>query len=137
MEVDIIFTPVEYRRKGYPPLAVCALVETCHNDDLSLHVVRYLISFYLSFGFEIIAESDLPATIRERYVRAAGNREGTEVQPVHRKAGFQTALFFSATDVLSLGYPLQSLSPSPRVLWVWPAGISAGIIVRYFFIMSE
>jgi len=87
MEVDGIFTPVAYRYNGYSRLAVSALVDACHNDDLFMHAVRDLIPFYRSFGFEIIAERDLPQTIRERYVWAAGNLEGAEVQPMRRKAG--------------------------------------------------
>lgn len=87
MDVDGIFTPVEHRKKGYSHRAVSALVEACHNDDLYMHAVRHLVPFYQSYGFEIIAERDLPPTIRERYVWAAGNLEGAEVQPMHRRAG--------------------------------------------------
>jgi PAS domain-containing protein len=87
MEVDGIFTPAVYRKRGYSHLAVSALVEACHNDDLWMHAIRNLVPFYQSFGFENIAERDLPPTIRERYVWAAGNLEGADVQPMHRKAG--------------------------------------------------
>jgi PAS domain-containing protein len=87
MEVDGIFTPAEHRTRGYSRMAVSALAEACHNDDLFMHAVRSLVTFYQSFGFEIIAERDLPQTIRERYVWAAGNLEGAEVQPMCRKAG--------------------------------------------------
>lgn len=87
MEVDGIFTPEEHRGRGYSRIAVRALVEACHNDDLHMHAVRNLVPFYRSFGFEIIAERDLPPTIRERYDWAAGNLEGADVQPMRRKAG--------------------------------------------------
>jgi signal transduction histidine kinase/GNAT superfamily N-acetyltransferase len=87
LEVDGIFTPEEHRHRGYSRMAVGALVEACHNDDLSMHAVRSLVPFYQSFGFGIIPERDLPQTIRERYVWAAGNLEGADVQPMHRKAG--------------------------------------------------
>ena len=87
MDVDGIFTPVEYRRKGYSRLAVGALVEACHNDDLYMHAVRHLIGFYTRQGFVSIEEKELPPTIRERYVWAGGNLEGAEVQPMRRKAG--------------------------------------------------
>jgi PAS domain S-box-containing protein len=87
MEVDGVFTPQRHRRKGYSHLAVSALVEACHNDDLYMHAIRNLVPFYQSFGFEIIAERDLPPTIRERYVWAAGNLEGADVQPMRRHAG--------------------------------------------------
>lgn len=87
MDVDGIFTPPEQRRNGYSRLAVSALVEACHNDDLYMHAVTHLIPFYQSYGFAMIAERDLPPTIRQRYDWAAGNLEGAEVQPMHRRAG--------------------------------------------------
>jgi GNAT superfamily N-acetyltransferase len=86
MDVDGIFTPVEHRKKGYSELAVGALVEACHNDNLYMHAVRHLIGFYAKQGFIPIAEKELPPTIRERYVWAGGNLEGAEVQPMYRKA---------------------------------------------------
>jgi hypothetical protein len=52
-----------------------------------MHAVRHLVPFYQSFGFLSIAERELPQTIRERYVWAAGNLEGADVQPMRRKAG--------------------------------------------------
>ena len=91
MDVDGIFTPAEHRRKGYSRLAVGALVEACHNDDLYMHAVLHLTGFYAGYGFVLIPEKELPPTIRERYVWAGGNLEGAEVQPMYRKAG----LFFS------------------------------------------
>ncbi len=90
MDIDGIFTPAEHRRKGYSRLAVGALVEACHNDNLYMHAVRHLIDFYTKQGFIPIAEKELPPTIRERYIWAGGNLEGAEVQPMYRKAG----LFF-------------------------------------------
>jgi len=87
MDVDGIFTPVEYRRKGYSRLAVSALVEACHNDNLYMHAVRHLTGFYATMGFVPIEEKELPPTIRERYLWAGGNLEGAEVQPMFRKAG--------------------------------------------------
>jgi PAS domain S-box-containing protein len=88
MEVDGIFTPAAHRQKGYSRIAVNALVEACHNDDLFMHAIRSLVSFYQSWGFESIRERDLPPTIRERYVWAAGNLEGADVEPMRRKSGF-------------------------------------------------
>jgi GNAT superfamily N-acetyltransferase len=87
MDVDGIFTPAEHRKKGYSRIAVGALVEACHNDDLYMHAVRHLIDFYKKEGFITIEEKELPQTIRERYVWAGGNLEGAEVQPMYRKAG--------------------------------------------------
>ena len=92
LEVDGIFTPVSSRGKGYSRIAVGALVEACHNDDLYMYAVRHLVGFYGSFGFEPIPESSLPASIRERYTWAGGNLEGAEVQPMVRKAGAGTIL---------------------------------------------
>jgi PAS domain-containing protein len=87
LEIDGVFTPVQYRKKGYSHLAVSALVEACHNDDLYMHAIRNLVPFYQTYGFSAIPERDLPPTIRERYVWAAGNLEGADVQPMKRDAG--------------------------------------------------
>jgi len=87
LEVDGIFTPDPFRKKGYSRLAVGALVEACHNDNLYMYAVLHLTSFYSQFGFEPIPESSLPLVIRERYTWAAGNLEGAEVQPMRRCAG--------------------------------------------------
>jgi GNAT superfamily N-acetyltransferase len=87
MEVDGIFTPETHRRMGYSRICVGALIEACHNDDLYMHAIRSLTGFYAEFGFVAIGERDLPWAIRERYVWAAGNLEGADVQPMVRKAG--------------------------------------------------
>lgn len=93
LEVDGIFTPEQYRKKGYAGLAVGALVEACHNDVLYMHAVRHLTGFYAKYGFGPIPENELPPTIRERYVWAAGNMEGAKVQPMRRNAGWQAGMF--------------------------------------------
>ena len=87
LEVDGIFTPEAFRKKGYSRIVVGALVEACHNDDLYMYAVRHLTGFYHQFGFEPVPESALPPVIRERYTWAAGNLEGAEVQPMRRRAG--------------------------------------------------
>ncbi|MFA4860720.1 MAG: GNAT family N-acetyltransferase [Methanoregula sp.] len=87
VEVDGIFTPETYRGRGYSRIAVGALVEACHNDNLFMYAVRHLVGFYTGFGFQLISEKDLPDVIRERYTWAAGNLEGAEVQPMRRNAG--------------------------------------------------
>jgi len=87
LEVDGIFTPDPFRKKGYSRLAVGALVDACHNDNLYMYAVLHLTDFYSQFGFEPIPESSLPPIIRERYTWAAGNLEGAEVQPMRRGAG--------------------------------------------------
>jgi predicted GNAT family N-acyltransferase len=86
-EVDGIFTPQKHRKSGHSRLAVGALVEACHNEDLYMYAVRHLTGFYAQFGFAPVPEKSLPPVIRERYTWAAGNLEGAEVQPMCRKAG--------------------------------------------------
>jgi hypothetical protein len=86
-EVDGIFTPLQHRKNGHSRLAVGALVEACHNEDLYMYAVRHLTGFYARFGFQPVPEKSLPPVIRERYTWAAGNLEGAEVQPMCRKAG--------------------------------------------------
>lgn len=86
-EVDGIFTPLQNRKSGYSRLAVGALVEACHNEDLYMYAVRHLTGFYARFGFAPVPEKSLPPAIRERYTWAVGNLEGAEVQPMCRKAG--------------------------------------------------
>jgi GNAT superfamily N-acetyltransferase len=90
LEVDGIWTPPAHRGNGYSRIAVGALVEACHNDDLYMYAVRNLTGFYARFGFMPIPEKDLPESIRERYTWAAGNLEGADVQPMVRKAGAGT-----------------------------------------------
>lgn len=87
LEVDGIFTPETYRGRGYSRMAVGALVEACHNDNLFMYAVRHLVGFYAGFKFQPISEKELPDVIRERYTWAAGNLEGAEVQPMRRNAG--------------------------------------------------
>jgi len=87
LEVDGVFTPAKFRKSGYSRIAVGALVEACHNDDLFMYAVRHLEGFYHQYGFEPIPETLLPPAIRERYTWAAGNLEGAEVLPMRRNAG--------------------------------------------------
>ena len=70
--MDGIFTQEGERRKGYSRLAVGALVDACHNDDLYMHAVRHLTGFYTKMGFVPIEEKELPTTIRERYLWSVG-----------------------------------------------------------------
>ena len=92
LEVDGIYTPESHRGHGYSRMAVSALVEACHNEDLHMYAVRHLIGFYATFGFTQIPEKALPPSIRERYTWAGGNLEGADVQPIVRKAGTGTLL---------------------------------------------
>jgi GNAT superfamily N-acetyltransferase len=87
LEVDGIFTPADLRGHGFSRLAVGALVEACHHDDLFMYAVSHLTRFYATFGFEPIPEKELPSSVQERYNWAGGELEGAEVQPMKRKAG--------------------------------------------------
>jgi len=83
-EVDGVFTPTEYRGRGYAKKAVDALVEACGDRALYMHSTLELVGFYGSFGFVPIPESDLPPTIRARFNFALGDMEGANVQPMMR-----------------------------------------------------
>ncbi|NLA99827.1 MAG: GNAT family N-acetyltransferase [Methanomicrobiales archaeon] len=87
LEVDGIFTPDNFRKRGYAHRTLAALVMACHNDDLYMYAVEGLAGFYAGFGFISIPERNLPSGIRERYTWAAGNMEGAEVRPMFRRAG--------------------------------------------------
>nr|WP_301662913.1 GNAT family N-acetyltransferase [Methanoculleus sp. FWC-SCC1] len=85
MEVDGVFTPEEFRGRGYARRAVAALVAACGDAVLYMHATRELVSFYGIFGFGPIREDELPPSIRERYVFALGNMEGSNVCPMRRE----------------------------------------------------
>lgn len=86
LEVDAVFTPVEYRGHGYANMTVGALVEACGHDTLYMHSVLNLTEFYGKFGFQKIGEDELPPTIRERFAFAGGQLEGANVSPMKREA---------------------------------------------------
>lgn len=83
-EVDEVFTPGEHRGHGYAALAVAALVEACHNEDLYMYSVSHLKDFYSRYGFSVIPEDSLPQKVRERYQWAIGNLGGAGVEPMFR-----------------------------------------------------
>lgn len=83
-EVDGVFTPEDYRGRGYARLVVNALIEACHNDDLYMYAVSHLTEFYGQFGFIEISEKELPVGVRERYLWAVGNLDGVGVVPMIR-----------------------------------------------------
>lgn len=85
-EVDGVFTPEEFRKRGYAHLAVSALVEACHNDTLYMYSVKHLTDFYSVYGFKELPEKDLPEGVRKRYSWALGNMEGANVVPMKREA---------------------------------------------------
>lgn len=84
LEVDGVFTPTEYRGRGYAKRTVDALVAACGNETLYMHSTLELVGFYGSFGFVSIPESDLPPTIRARFNFALGDMESANVQPMMR-----------------------------------------------------
>ncbi|MDK2975465.1 MAG: hypothetical protein PWP08_1836 [Methanofollis sp.] len=84
LEVDGVFTPTEFRGRGYAKKAVDALVETCGDRTLHMHSTLELVTFYSSFGFVPIPEETLPPTIRARFNFALGDMEGVNVQPMMR-----------------------------------------------------
>jgi GNAT superfamily N-acetyltransferase len=86
LEVDAVYTPDEYRGRGYARLVVRALVDACGNEPLYMHAILDLIRFYTTFGFKEIGEQDLPPSIMERFSFADGELEGANVQPMRRPA---------------------------------------------------
>jgi nucleotide-binding universal stress UspA family protein/N-acetylglutamate synthase-like GNAT family acetyltransferase len=86
LEVDAVYTPDEYRGRGYARLAVRALVDACGTEPLYMHAVLDLIRFYATFGFKEIGEQDLPRSIRERFSFAEGDLRSANVQPMRRPA---------------------------------------------------
>ncbi|MHC1630458.1 MAG: GNAT family N-acetyltransferase [Methanoculleaceae archaeon] len=84
LEVDGVFTPAEYRGRGYARRAVAALVSECGREPLYMHSRLDLVDFYRSFGFYPIREEDLPPHIRARLRFALGDMEALEVQPMRR-----------------------------------------------------
>lgn len=84
LEVDGVFVLPEFRNRGYARMAMEALLDACGNETLYMHATLELISFYGTFGFVEIPESELPPTIRERFRFALGEMEGMNVQPMRR-----------------------------------------------------
>lgn len=84
LEVDGVFTPTEYRGRGYAKRTVEALVAACGDETLYMHSTLELVTFYGSFGFVSIPEEDLPPTIRARFGFAMGDMKGANVQPMMR-----------------------------------------------------
>lgn len=84
LEVDAVYTPDQYRGRGYARLVVRELVRACGNEPLYMHSTLDLIGFYGTFGFIAIKEHELPASIRDRFSFAEGDLEGANVQPMYR-----------------------------------------------------
>lgn len=84
LEIDAVYTPDQYRGRGYARNVVRKLVDACGNEPLYMHSTLDLIGFYGTFGFFAIKEHELPASIRERFSFADGDLEGANVQPMYR-----------------------------------------------------
>jgi nucleotide-binding universal stress UspA family protein/N-acetylglutamate synthase-like GNAT family acetyltransferase len=83
-EVDGVFVPEEFRTSGYARKVVQVLIEECGSATLFMHATLELVNFYSVFGFRKIDESELPQTIRDRFVFAEGDMKGLHVQPMRR-----------------------------------------------------
>ncbi|MDD1655188.1 MAG: GNAT family N-acetyltransferase [Methanomicrobiales archaeon] len=83
-EVDAVFTPEEFRNRGYARKAMRVLVDACGDRILYMHSVTGLEPFYRTFGFEVIPEQELPKVIRDRYAFAEGHLEEAHVTPMKR-----------------------------------------------------
>jgi nucleotide-binding universal stress UspA family protein/GNAT superfamily N-acetyltransferase len=86
LEVDAVYTPDDFRGRGYARMVMKALVDTCGNEPLYMHSTLDLIRFYGTFGFVEIGEHKLPPSIMERFSFADGDLEGANVQPMYRPA---------------------------------------------------
>ncbi|KUG20669.1 MAG: GNAT family N-acetyltransferase [Methanomicrobiaceae archaeon] len=84
LEVDGVFTPEEFRGRGFARKAVEALIAGCGNETLYMHSTLELVSFYETFGFKKIRERDMPRSIRSRFGFALGEMKGANVQPMKR-----------------------------------------------------
>jgi N-acetylglutamate synthase-like GNAT family acetyltransferase len=90
LEVDAVFTPDEYRGKGYARHAVQALVDACGGETMYMHSTLALRRFYPQFGFAPIPETELPPTIKERLIFCLGEMEGCNAIPMRREASPET-----------------------------------------------
>jgi nucleotide-binding universal stress UspA family protein len=84
LEVDAVYTPDQYRGRGYARRVVRALVDACGIEPLYMHSTLDLVGFYTTFGFTEIGEQVLPASIRERFSFADGDLAGANVSPMKR-----------------------------------------------------
>jgi N-acetylglutamate synthase-like GNAT family acetyltransferase len=84
-EMDCVFTPEQYRGKGYARLAVEELIRQCGSETIHIHSTIVLISFYKTFGFTPIPEDQLPRSIMERFIFCFGEMMGCNVCPMVRK----------------------------------------------------
>jgi len=86
LEVDGVFTLDDFRGRGYARDVMDPLVTACGREELYMHSTLSLVKFYGQYGFEKIAEDELPPTIKARYDFAMGEMQGSNVQPMRRRA---------------------------------------------------
>ena len=86
LEVDAVFVLGDFRRRGFARAVMQMLVEECgRHETLFMHSRIELIDFYSSLGFRIIAEDELPPTIRDRFSFCLGELRGIDVCPMKRE----------------------------------------------------
>ncbi|MDD1705562.1 MAG: GNAT family N-acetyltransferase [Methanoregulaceae archaeon] len=86
LEVDGVFTLDDFRGRGYARDVMDPLVAACGKEELYMHSTIPLVKFYGQYGFEPISEEALPPTIKARYDFAMGEMQGSNVQPMRRRA---------------------------------------------------
>jgi nucleotide-binding universal stress UspA family protein len=86
LEVDGVFTLDDFRGRGYARDVMDPLVASCGREDLYMHSTIGLVKFYEQYGFAPIPEDELPPTIKARFDFAMGEMQGSNVQPMRRRA---------------------------------------------------
>ena len=89
LEVDGVFTLDDFRGRGYARDVMDPLVASCGKEELYMHSTINLVKFYGQFGFAPIPEDELPSTIKARFDFAMGEMQGSNVQPMRRRADQQ------------------------------------------------
>jgi nucleotide-binding universal stress UspA family protein len=94
LEVDGVFTLDDFRGRGYARDVMNPLVASCGKEDLYMHSTVGLVKFYGQYGFAPISENELPPTIKARFDFAMGEMQGSNVQPMRRRADTGGSLAF-------------------------------------------
>ncbi|RQD82534.1 MAG: GNAT family N-acetyltransferase [Methanocalculus sp. MSAO_Arc2] len=84
LEMDCIFTPEQYRGKGYAHLAISALLEACGKEVIYTHSPPPMTSFFEPFGFQQIDQQEMPQSIRDRFILYFGEKESHRAVPMAR-----------------------------------------------------
>jgi nucleotide-binding universal stress UspA family protein len=86
LEVDGVFTLDDFRGRGYARDVMDPLVASCGKEEMYMHSTIALVKFYGQYGFVPIHEDELPPTIKARFDFAMGEMQGSNVQPMRRRA---------------------------------------------------